>query len=363
MNNRIVKYLIVFVIMSGFYLYSAMLAESRKTAISRAIEHVNPAVVGVNVTKTHRYLNSPFQDPLWNLLFPDRMAQRSVKSLGSGIIVNAEGIVYTNAHVVENSSEIEVTLSDGKTYSVVLIGIDELSDVAVLDIEGGNFPYAKLGNSDNIIVGEWAIAIGNPFGLFDIAHSPTATAGIVSALNLDFGKQESGRVYQNMIQTDASINSGNSGGPLVNANGEVIGMNTFIFTGSNYSQGSIGIGFAIPINRVKSIAEELMVYGKIDRSYETGISIQPVDRFLAQYLGLEKTEGVIITEIKHGSHGQRAGLAIGDVILQVDGAPVHSRSEVMNLIDEKFLRAGDSISLTIYRNGKILEKIVTLGKT
>ncbi|MBL7052963.1 MAG: hypothetical protein ISS00_04355, partial [Candidatus Marinimicrobia bacterium] len=116
MNNRIVKYLIVFVIMSGFYLYSAMLAESRKTAISRAIEHVNPAVVGVNVTKTHRYLNSPFQDPLWNLLFPDRMAQRSVKSLGSGIIVNAEGIVYTNAHVVENSSEIEVTLSDGKTY-------------------------------------------------------------------------------------------------------------------------------------------------------------------------------------------------------------------------------------------------------
>jgi len=363
MDNRILKNLIIFVVMCGFHLHSAALTESRQTAISKAIEYVSPAVVGVNVTQIQRYQSSRINDPFWNFMFPDLMQNRAVQSLGSGFIVNAEGIVYTNAHVVENAAEIEVTLNDGNSYFAELIGIDELSDIAVLDIEGDGFPFVELGDSDNIIVGEWAIAIGNPFGLFDIAHSPTATVGIISAVNLDFGKQDGGRVYQEMIQTDASINSGNSGGPLVNAFGEIIGMNTFIFTGGGYSQGSIGIGFAIPINRVKLIAEELMVYGKIDRSYETGISVQPVDRFLAKYLGLDRSEGVIITEIKNGSHGQCAGLAIGDVILQVDGVPVHSRPEVMNLIDEKFLRAGDSILLTIYRNGKIMDKKVTLGKT
>jgi len=347
----------------GNLVLSQHLNQSRRTAITQAIQKVTPAVVGINVIQIQRYRSTIYNDPLWSFMFPEQMNRRSIQSLGSGFIVNSDGIVYTNAHVVENAAEIKVTLNDGNSYFAKLIGIDELSDIAVLDIEGANFPYAELGDSEDIIVGELAIAIGNPFGLFDLAHSPTATAGIVSALNLDFGKQDGGRVYQEMIQTDASINSGNSGGPLVNANGEVIGMNTFIFTGGGYSQGSIGIGFAVPINRVKKIGDELLKHGKVDRSFNTGLSVQSVDRFLAQYLGLSNPHGVIITDIEKNSPGEKAGLKIGDVIFSVNNNSVNSQREIMNIIDENFMRAGDSLDLEVYRNRDTIKKQILLGET
>ena len=164
-------------------------------------------------------------------------------------------------------------------YNAEVVGIDKTSDLALLLLEGRDFPFAQLGDSDGLIVGEWVIALGNPFELFSISNQPTASVGIISANHMDFGMQEeSGRVLQNMIQTDAAINPGNSGGPLVNSNGEVIGINTFIFTGSNFNKGSIGIGFAIPINTAKRIAKELKTSGSIDRSFTTGLVVQPITR-------------------------------------------------------------------------------------
>ncbi len=164
------------------------------------------------------------------------MHRERVKSTGSGVVISPDGYVITNSHVLENALETVVTLPGGKEYSAETIGIDKLTDLALLKLEGSNFPYADIGDSDNLIIGEWAIALGNPFGLFDVNDEPTATAGIISAVDMDFGTMESsGRVYQDMIQTDAAINPGNSGGPLVNSLGEVIAINTFIFSGSNYS--------------------------------------------------------------------------------------------------------------------------------
>jgi len=250
------------------------LTASRQTAITRAIQEISPAVAGINVTAVQQYMTrSFFNDPLWNMLFPDQTYRRRVKSLGSGVVISPDGYIVTNAHVVEGAEEIVVSLAGRQEFDATIVGIDQVSDIALLKIKGEQLPAARLGDSDQIIIGEWVIALGNPFGLFSLSHQPTATAGIVSALDLDFGRQESGRVYQDMIQTDASINTGNSGGPLVNANGEVIGINTFIFTGG-YSDGSIGIGFAIPINRVKEIVAELQQHGKIDRGFKTGLSVQ-----------------------------------------------------------------------------------------
>ena len=185
--------------------------------------------------------------------FPKILIAKPSRVLGPGYSSAPDGYIITNQHVVENADEVIVTLPGGKEYDAEVIGEDRVTDLAVLRIEGKHLPYSKLGDSDDIIIGEWVIALGNPFGLFDVNKQPTATVGIISAVDLDFGKELSGRVYQGMIQTDASINQGNSGGPLSNAEGEVIGINTFIFTGGGYSEGSIGISFAIPINRAKGI--------------------------------------------------------------------------------------------------------------
>ena len=230
---------------------------SRQNAITVAIEKVSSAVASINVTQVEQYAISPFQrDPWFEYFFPPEIRQREVKGSGSGIVISPDGYVLTNDHVVENASKIIVTLKGGKQYDADIVGVDELTDLALLKLDGKNFPYVKMGNSDNLIIGEWVIALGNPFGLFDVNQQPTATIGIISGKDLDFGLQN-GKVFQSMIQTDAAINPGNSGGPLVNSRGELIGINTFIYTGDSSRQGSIGIGFAIPINRARRIAEEL----------------------------------------------------------------------------------------------------------
>ncbi|MCK9244106.1 MAG: trypsin-like peptidase domain-containing protein [Candidatus Marinimicrobia bacterium] len=329
------------------------ISNSRQTAITRAIERVNPAVAGINVTAIQEYVTSPFfNDPLWSMLFPDQIHRRRVKSLGSGVVISADGYVVTNSHVVDGAEEIVVTLMGGKEYKAKLVGIDNVSDIALLKIEGKSFAYAKFGSSDDVMIGEWVVALGNPFGLFSINYKPTATVGIVSGIDLDFGPQQNGRIYQDMIQTDAAINTGNSGGPLVNADGEVIGINTFIFTGSQFSEGSIGIGFAIPVERVKAVVAELKKYGKIDRTLRIGWELQDVDQFLARYLNLPSSTGIIVTRVESGSSAERAGLKVGDVITEINASKIASKEEIYSIIQEKFLKSGDKIRIKFLRGNR-----------
>jgi len=322
--------------------------KTRQTAITYAIEKISKSVVGINVTQLKKQQVNPFFDPFWGGFLPYTRTFK-MDNMGSGVLVSPDGYIVTNTHVVDNAMEIVVTLKGGKSYDAKLVGVDNLTDIALVKIDDNNLPFAVLGDSDQLIVGEWAIALGNPLGLFDVNHQPTATAGIISGVEMDFGLKEEGHVYQDMIQTDAAINPGNSGGPLVNSLGEVIGINTFIMTGSNYSSGSIGIGFAIPINRVKEVAEDLKKYGKVERSYTTGVHVQAIDRVMQRYLRLPSSEGVIVTDVEKRSSGEQAGLQIGDVILKVDGHKINSPKDIIRVIDEGLHKVGDVIILTILR--------------
>ena len=327
---------------------------SRQTAITKAIESVSDAVVGVNVTKIKEQRINPFMDPFWDDFFPQTRLYQ-VDSFGSGIIYDEKGYIVTNEHVIHNASEIVITTYNGEKYKAELVGVDELTDIALLKIKAKNLPHINTTNSDSLIIGEWVVALGNPLGLYNVSNSASATIGIVSATNMDFGKKESGRVYQNMIQTDASINPGNSGGPLVNSIGEVVGMNTFIMTNSNYSQGSIGIGFAIPINLVEEIVEILKKEGEVDRNYFTGIHIQNIDYQMKKFLGLVDNVGVIITEVEPNSSGYRAGLIVGDIIVKVDNKNIENSSDIFRIIDEGLRKTGDNIKLSVLRNSINME--------
>ena len=335
---------------------------SRQNAITVAIEKVSSAVASINVTQVERYAISPFQrDPWFEYFFPPEIRQREVKGSGSGIVISPDGYVLTNDHVVENASKIIVTLKGGKQYDADIVGVDELTDLALLKLDGKNFPYVKMGNSDNLIIGEWVIALGNPFGLFDVNQQPTATIGIISGKDLDFGLQN-GKVFQSMIQTDAAINPGNSGGPLVNSRGELIGINTFIYTGDSSRQGSIGIGFAIPINRARRIAEELKSKGIIIRDFTTGLTVQSLDRRTARYLDIPIIEGVIITSIMKDSPAGKARLELRDVIIKVENEKVSSLDDILEIIDINDFRPGDKLKLRIWRDGRYYNRILTLGK-
>ncbi|MBT4784942.1 MAG: trypsin-like serine protease, partial [Candidatus Marinimicrobia bacterium] len=299
--------------------------------------------------------------PWFEYFFPPQIRQREIKGSGSGVVISPDGYVLTNDHVVENATKIIVTLPGGEEYNAEVIGMDNLTDLALLKLDGKNFPFIEMANSDELIIGEWVIALGNPFGLFDMNQQPTATIGIVSGKNLDFGLQD-GKVFQDMIQTDAAINPGNSGGPLVNSEGNLIGINTFIYTGSNARQGSIGIGFAIPINRAKRIAEELKSKGEIIRDFTTGIRAQPLDSRTATYLDIPIKEGVIITSIANNSPAENAKLEYGDIIIAVEKQKVSSLNEILEIIEVNDIRPGDKIQLRIWRNGRYINKKLKLGK-
>lgn len=335
----------------------------RKNSITKIVKKCSPAIVGIHVTRIQQYSqNSYLNDPFFANFFPPQIYKKKVKSSGSGVIISEDGLIITNAHVVgTNALEIIVTTTSGKNYDGEIIGIDPMSDIAVLKIKKRNCDFLKMGNSDEIIIAEWVVALGNPFGLFDLNFQPVATIGIISSIDLDFGEQQSGKVYQDMIQTDASINAGNSGGALVNVLGEIIGMNTFIFSG-NQSSGSIGIGFAIPINRVKEISDELVETGKVDRGYDTGLIIQPLNPIIKEYLKINEKYGVIITDIKRKSSASRTNLQIGDVILKVNKKKIYKNHDIQTYINENFLRAGDKINLTIWRDSDIFEIALTLEK-
>ncbi len=330
-------------------------SDSRQTAITRAVEKVSPCIVGINVEEV-REVQDPFgnfwgNDPFFKQFFGDRgqsgPQKQVVKGLGSGYIISNDGYILTNDHVAGNATKISVTLTTGETVSAKLIGSDPNTDVALLKIDKGNLPYITLGNSDNVIIGEWAIALGNPFGLFEVNDKPSVTVGVVSAVNMKVAA-DGRRAYKDMIQTDASINAGNSGGPLVNADGEVIGMNTIIYTGGNGSNGSIGVGFAISINRVKKIMEELKANGKIERNFNAGFNIQGIDERIAKYYNLEDTKGVIVNQIAKGGLADDAGLKVEDVIIQANGEVIRNEQDLIALVND--LKVGDTLKLKIIRS-------------
>ncbi|ACF14879.1 2-alkenal reductase [Chloroherpeton thalassium ATCC 35110] len=341
------------------------ISSSRKNAITQAVQTASPAVVGINVTEIRKYrYRDPLSmfwenDPFWGQFMnpQGRTFQQEVKGLGSGFLISSDGYILTNSHVAGNATRIVVTLTDGTRHDAKLVGADDLTDIALLKIDGEDFPYLKFGDSNDIMVGEWAIALGNPFGLFDINDKPSVTVGVVSAAGLNFPDVD-GRSYRDMIQTDAAINSGNSGGPLLNAAAEVVGMNTFIYTGGG--KGSIGIGFAVPVNKLKVIYDELRRNGKVDRSFKTGITVQPIDMRLAKAFGLSAIKGVLVSDIQAGSSGEKAGLKPGDVIVEANDEEIKNEQDLSWAIRE--LKAGDKLKLKVIRNKELKTILVMLEK-
>ena len=335
--------------LTGILVSQKSIDNSRQNAITNSIKEVGPAVVGINVKGIE--FQSPFR------FMPFRPIE--VESNGSGVVISPDGYIITNYHVVENASKIIVTITGGKQYDAEFVGWDELTDLAVLKLDGRNFPYVNMGNSDDLIIGEWVIALGNPFGLFDANQQPTATIGIISGKNLDFGLQD-GKVYQNMIQTDAAIKSGNSGGPLVNSKGELIGINTFVYSGDYSSKGSSGFGFAIPINRARSIAEELKRKGRINRG-KLGFNVYTLNPRISAYLNIPFYEGLFVKEILKNGPASKAKLEIEDVIVELEGKKVKNIDDFNEILAIKNYRSGDKLKLKIWRRGRYLDRTLILG--
>jgi serine protease Do len=312
---------------------SSSVDASRRTAIVQAANRVAPAVVNVSVIS--RETVQP--RGMWESLFLQPGRQRRAAGFGSGVIVRPDGIILTNDHVVRNADKIKVTLPDGRDFDAQLVGSDQVADIAVLRIDGQNLPVAPLGTSEGLMIGEWAVAIGNPFANYFSDAEPTVTAGVVSAVdrNIVPSSDEEG-FYLGMIQTDASINPGNSGGPLVNALGQVIGINASIFTRSG---GSEGMGFAIPIDRALRIADDLVDHGEVRRAW-VGLDVEPVE---ADEWG--RTRGVRVARVAPGSPADQAAIEVGDRLLRANGralaAPLDFEAVLLDM------RAGDTLSLDI----------------
>lgn len=331
------------------------IAASRRTAVVEAVERAQPAVVSIHVTYRERVLQRyRLRDPFWDLFSPFYYVvpeERDRTSAGSGLVVSADGYILTNGHVIGDPNrlhKISVSLPDGRTFEASHVASDISFDLAVLKVEENDLPVAPLGESNDILVGEWAIAIGNPFDL-----GPTVSLGVVSALDRDFPEPQGDYYYRDMIQTDADINPGNSGGPLVNSLGQVIGINSFIFTGGDYSIGSIGIGFAIPIDTARSFLEEIRQYGQVRRAWTGILYLQDLTRPLVEYLSLSSTDGALVVKIAPDSPAYRAGLERGDVIIAINGEKVRNVDEAIAIL--KGFRVDAEYVLTIVRHGKTFD--------
>ncbi|HEY2954631.1 MAG TPA: trypsin-like peptidase domain-containing protein [Candidatus Eisenbacteria bacterium] len=337
------------------------IGSSRRTAIVAAAQRVSPAVVSVSVVTTRVVRTDPFggmlPDEFWDRFYPPMEYRERIPGLGSGVIVDPGGVILTNEHVVRGAQQITVTLTDGRQLGAKVLGATATYDLAVLKVSADHLPTAPLGDSDGLVVGEWAIAIGNPFGFLLNDTQPTVTAGVVSATRRDIKSEvtESG-VYKNMIQTDAAINPGNSGGPLVNGDGEVIGINTFIFTKGG---GSLGIGFAIPINLARRVVSEIAKYGRV-RAAWPGMQVQQVTPYLARRLGFSDTGGLVVTRVEPGGPADRAGVVVGDRIRRVNGQTVNTVDDAQRGIYGA--QVGDRLKLGIERGGKRLDLSLTLAE-
>tara|TARA_R110002072_G_scaffold6364_4_gene37524 strand:- start:13029 stop:14456 length:1428 start_codon:yes stop_codon:yes gene_type:complete len=314
------------------------------------LESATPAVVNIATEgRVKQQLNPLFSDPRFRRYFnvPDQPAERKTSSLGSGVIVDAKrGLVLTNNHVIANAVQITVALRDGRQLEAEVVGTDPETDVAVIKMPAENLVDIKPANSDALRVGDFVVAIGNPFGL-----GQTVTSGIVSAL----GRSGLGiEGYEDFIQTDASINPGNSGGALVNLRGELVGINTAIFSQSG---GNIGIGFAIPINLAMQITEQLVDTGEVKRGF-LGVSMQDISPALAEAFGLEQQSGAIINEVLENSPASKAGLKTGDIVVSIDGKNIVNANDVANRIG--LLPVGETIKFKVLRDGKQSEFVVTI---
>ena len=341
------------------------ISESRQNAITKAIEKASPAVVGINVTEVRKVVyRNPYGGSLLERFFGlrrNRVREYEVKGLGTGFLISSDGYIVTNNHVAGNAEEIVVTMSGGKRYDAEIIGTDPATDIALLKINSDEeFPYLKFANSDEIVIGEWSIALGNPFGLFDINAKPTVTVGVISnkGLNLFHEYENTQTVYKDMIQTDAAISSGNSGGPLVNSDGDLIGMNTMIYSTSQSrsGSGSIGIGFSIPSNRITRIVTLLKDYKEINRNIDIGIDIREIDERIINYLGIPDVRGVVIYSTMNRGLASLSGLEPGDVILKInDRAILREEDYYMEVFDSM---VGDVLEFEILRGDE--EKTVKL---
>ena len=330
---------------------NVQISYSKSTALSNAIELASPGVVGI-------YRSQEIVMRTWR----GYRNLKPVSSNGSGFIISEDGYILTNAHnikdnfrpsVITTDINITVVVPGGEAYSASIVGLDMISDIALLKIDGKNFDYCNLGDSDEVKVGEWAIALGNPRNLISNAqYQPIASAGIVSAINADFSlDSQSGKLLDNMIQTDASLNPGNSGGPLIDSNGDVIGINTFIKADSQ------NLGFAIPINFAKKIADELKLKGVIDRRVSFGLSA-------TQYIyGKNRDQvGLFIDKVDYFDSARNEELFRGDIIVAVEGYKVESLEEIRAVLIKLDFRAGDEIKLTVVRENDLFDVSLTLGE-
>ncbi|HPA84730.1 MAG TPA: DegQ family serine endoprotease [Deltaproteobacteria bacterium] len=323
-------------------------------AFASVAKEASPAVVFIKVEKTVSQgqffrFGTPFNDEFFRRFFgepgpgfpqmPQQQPKRQVQSQGSGFIISPEGYILTNNHVVGDADEVTVKLLDGREFTAEIVGTDPPTDLAVIKIKAKNLPVLPLGDSDRIEVGEWVLALGNPFGL-----SHTLTAGIVSAK----GRSSVGITdYEDYIQTDAAINPGNSGGPLIDLEGKVVGINTAIY--SRNGGGHIGIGFAIPVNMAKAVYTQLIEHGNVTRGY-LGVTIQDLTADLALSFGIKDTKGVLVSQVLSDSPAEKAGMRQGDVIVSLNGKPVDTAAALRNEI--AMTAPGTSVKVGVIRDGK-----------
>jgi|TARA_B100001059_G_scaffold49554_1_gene42636 serine protease Do/serine protease DegQ len=329
------------------------LLSSGLPSLAPMLENVTPAVVNIYTINEVEEKNNQIDDLLYRKFFnipgKQETRKRNRSGLGSGVIINKnKGYIITNNHVIAKAKDIKVKLQDGREFKATLVGSDPASDIAVIKIKAKKLKSLKFANSDKLRVGDFVVAIGNPFGI-----GQTVTSGIISAL----GRSGLGiEAYENFIQTDASINPGNSGGALVNLRGELVGINTAII-GSKGVSGSVGIGLAIPVNMALDITEQLLKYGKVKRGY-LGVSAQDLTTDLSKAFGINTYKGAIITRVTKGSPADKAGIKIGDVVTKINNENIENASSMRNKIG--LLKINSSITMEINRKGKIISTKVKI---
>ncbi len=334
------------------------LTAGRANAITTAVENASAAVVSIMATEPVQQFES-IQDEFFRFFFGGQLPRENT-NMGSGFIISEDGLVVTNQHVVgKDPSEIIIHTIYGDAYEAELLGSDELTDLALLRVKSDKdvYPFIEFANSDDIMVGEWAIALGNPFGLFDDGQ-PTVTVGVVSAINRDFrANPNNPRIYIDMIQTDAAINRGNSGGPLLNSDGKVIGVNTFIYTGGT-SAGFVGLGFAIPSNRVDRIISQLLNRGVVTLDYDPGMEFTSMTEQLVYRYRLPYVQGLLVTSVNKNGPAYESGIMPGDIIVKIGPERVVSEMHARALLRD--YEEGDQMHVELLRENELYETKMNL---